>query len=117
MPTTEIAVRVLQRLLGHESLSNNLQFVQLQHFFELTQRLWPEIVSPGQPLPISLPTLVSDFLAAALKLDSSRIQLMWCAFSDLAETVHKTTPPVPLDDTFRTHSCTFSTGQSPRPNR
>jgi hypothetical protein len=112
MPTTEIAIRVIQRLLAHESLSGSLQFVQIQRFFELTHRLWSEIVRPGQPMPTSLPPLVSDFLAAALELDSGRIQLIWSAFSDLAEAAHNTSAQPHLDDIFRLHSHTHSTGLS-----
>jgi hypothetical protein len=52
-------------------------------------------------MPTSLPPLVSDILAAALELDSGRIQLIWSAFSDLAEAAHNTSAQPYLDDIFR----------------
>jgi hypothetical protein len=55
---------------------------------------------------------VSDFLAAALNLDSARIQLMWSAFGDLAEASHNETPQPSLDDAFRVHSRLYSAGLS-----
>ncbi|KAJ7858746.1 hypothetical protein B0H13DRAFT_2571333, partial [Mycena leptocephala] len=64
-------------------------------------------------MPTSLPPLVSDFLAAALELDSGRIQLIWSAFSDLAEAAHNTSAQPHLDDIFRLHSHTHSTGAEP----
>jgi hypothetical protein len=105
-----IALLMLQRLLAHESLATSLQFVQIQQFFELTNRIWPEIVPPEHPPPASLPPLISDFLAAALKLDTNRVQLIWTAFGDLAEASHNETPQPSLDDVFRIHSRPCLTG-------
>lgn len=110
MPTTETGVTILQRLLAHESLAAHLQFIQIQRFFELTLRLWPEVVPPGQSLPLALPLLVSQFISAALQIDPIHVQLTWSAFSDLVEAAHNKKPDLPLDDLFRIHSHSYSTG-------
>ncbi|KAJ7135526.1 hypothetical protein C8R46DRAFT_1181090 [Mycena filopes] len=54
-------------------------------FLELTHHIWPEIMPPGQALPVLLPPLVADFLGSVLGLEPSIVQLTWHAFSDLAE--------------------------------
>ncbi|KAK6995686.1 hypothetical protein R3P38DRAFT_3223655 [Favolaschia claudopus] len=106
------AVKVLQRLLTHPSLYSNLQFHQIQRFFELTHRIWPNIVKPGELPPTTLPPLVLDFLAAALSLKQSEAHLIWCVFSDLAETFHQEAErsDSTIDDVFRIHSLKSSIG-------
>ncbi|KAJ6498215.1 hypothetical protein DFH09DRAFT_1336765 [Mycena vulgaris] len=104
MSSTTLAIQVLERLLSHDSLKQHLQFVHIQRFLELTSRIWPEIVPPGQPQPLSLPPKVAGFLASVLNLDTSVIQLTWHAFSDLAEENHIDPSHTSLDDTFRIHA-------------
>ncbi|KAJ7779512.1 hypothetical protein DFH07DRAFT_765794 [Mycena maculata] len=49
------AALILERLLAHESLYHNLCYSNIQRFFELTYRLWPEILGMGTSRPLSLP--------------------------------------------------------------
>ncbi|KAK7016033.1 hypothetical protein R3P38DRAFT_3569630 [Favolaschia claudopus] len=100
-----LAVKILERLLAHQSLCEHLQFFQIQQFFDITARVWPEIVPPGRPTPDKLPPLVFDFLVATLQLNPDEIQLIWTAFGDLAEEHHRQAneSQTKLDDSFRLH--------------
>ncbi|KAK7035189.1 hypothetical protein R3P38DRAFT_702373 [Favolaschia claudopus] len=110
-----LAVKILERLLAHQSLCEHLQFFQIQQFFDITARVWPEIVPPGCPTPDKLPPLVFDFLVATLKLNPDEIQLIWTAFGDLAEEHHRQAneSQTKLDDSFRLHFRRSNLGAEP----
>ncbi|KAJ7267708.1 hypothetical protein B0H12DRAFT_1068094 [Mycena haematopus] len=95
---------VLERLLAHKSLNDNLNFAQIVRFFDFTHRTWSEIVPPEKLRPVVLPSHVAQLLAAILNLDMSVVQLMWTAFGDLAEASHNDGPLPSLDDEFRVHA-------------
>jgi hypothetical protein len=77
-----LARSVLEHLLAHPSLLQNLQFHQVQRFLELTCRIWAEVVSPSHPRTLTLPTPVASFLSAVLNLETELIDLTWRAFAD-----------------------------------
>lgn len=107
----ELAVLVLERLLAHPSLKANLQFVQLQKFIQLTQRLWLEIVPPGSSSrPVMLPAHITGFLGSVLDLASELVQLCWHAFADLAEAAFLNPDQCSLDDSFRLHAQEYKLG-------
>ncbi|KAJ6560405.1 hypothetical protein B0H19DRAFT_1290213 [Mycena capillaripes] len=60
MSSTVTAVQILERLLAHESLKDNLQFVHIQRFFELGRRIWLEIVPPDKSRPLLLPSNIAE---------------------------------------------------------
>ncbi|KAJ7612433.1 hypothetical protein DFH06DRAFT_1484842 [Mycena polygramma] len=99
-----LARSIVERLVAHKSLLNNLQFAQIVRFFDLTDRIWPEIVPPETSFcPPVLPLPVSHLLASVLSLDLSLIQLMWTAFGYLAQQSHAEDSSPSLDDAFRIH--------------
>ncbi|KAK6968993.1 hypothetical protein R3P38DRAFT_3244176 [Favolaschia claudopus] len=103
--TSTTAHQVLQGLLAHESLKDNLQFIHVRRFFEITSRVWPEITPAGQARPLILSESIVNFLASMLSLDNEIIQLMWHAFGDLAEQMKDSSETQStLDDTFRVHA-------------
>ncbi|KAJ7126410.1 hypothetical protein C8R43DRAFT_1134993 [Mycena crocata] len=108
--STILAAQILEHLLAHTSLRDNLQFFHIQRFFEFTNRIWPEITPANEPRPVWLPAPIANFLAAVLNLDKDLIQLTWQAFGDLAEIGHKTGPPPSLDDDFQVHGHSYSIG-------
>jgi hypothetical protein len=97
------AVSLLQRLLQHPSLQKNLQFFHIQRFFELTTRLWLEIVPPNKARPAVLPSPIAAFLASVLDLEPEIIQLIWTAFSDLAQAAYLDSNSASVDDNFKQH--------------
>ncbi|KAJ7764575.1 hypothetical protein DFH07DRAFT_770429 [Mycena maculata] len=131
------AAQILERLLAHESLYHNLRYSDIQRFFELTYRLWPEIrgvqmgivgdavIVPGavgvdvgsvdrpNDWPLSLPAPVCDLLASVLQLDTSLIQLTWHAFGDIAEAAYNGPPQPSVDNIFRIHGRTQKLGAEP----
>ncbi|KAJ6476418.1 hypothetical protein C8R45DRAFT_379283 [Mycena sanguinolenta] len=109
-PKNALAVQVLERLLAHDSLKENLQFIHIQRLLDFFNRLWPEIVPPQQSRPSSLPLPITNFLASALDLEPSLIHLVWCAFGDLAEASYAAGPPPSLDDLFRIHAHPYKLG-------
>ncbi|KAJ7178701.1 hypothetical protein C8R43DRAFT_942315 [Mycena crocata] len=109
MPSS-LAVQVLERLLSHPSLRDNLQFFHIQRFLELVCRLWQEIVPPEKARPLELPQDIERFLAAVLDLQGNIIQLTWHAFSDLAESMYLGPKPPSIDDNFKEHGHDYSMG-------
>ncbi|KAJ7886648.1 hypothetical protein B0H13DRAFT_1889165 [Mycena leptocephala] len=107
-PTT--AAQILERLLSHDSLKNNLQFVHIQRFFELVRRIWLEITPPQQSRPLMLPSHIADFLASVLNLDTALIQLTWNAFADLIEMSYHDSSQPSVDDVFRIHALPYKIG-------
>ncbi|KAJ7761270.1 hypothetical protein DFH07DRAFT_771595 [Mycena maculata] len=107
------AAQILERLLAHESLYHNLRYSDIQRFFELTHRLWPEILGTETSRPLSLPPPVCDLLASVLQLDTSLIQLTWHAFGDIAEAAYNGPPQPSVDDIFRVHGRTQKLGAEP----
>ncbi|KAJ6621201.1 hypothetical protein B0H10DRAFT_1945562 [Mycena sp. CBHHK59/15] len=106
MPTT-LAVQILERLLAHPSLKDNLQFGQIQRFLELTHRIWVEIVPPSKAQPVTLSLNIEGFLSAVLNLEPNIIQLTWHAFGDLAESSYNNPAQPSLDDSFHLHAQEF----------
>lgn len=99
-----LAQAILERLLAHESLKNNLHFDQIVRFLDFAHRIWQEITPPDKARPLILPSHVAQLLASILNLDTTLIQLMWSAFGDLAEVSYKAGSPPSLDDEFRIHA-------------
>ncbi|KAJ7708801.1 hypothetical protein B0H17DRAFT_1124602 [Mycena rosella] len=101
--SSRLAFEILERLLAHDSLKQNLQFIHILHFLELTTRIWLEITPPGQPRPILLPPKVGNLLGGILDImETNLIQLTWQAYADLAETMYHNSS-WQLDDVLRIH--------------
>ncbi|KAJ6478621.1 hypothetical protein C8R47DRAFT_639257 [Mycena vitilis] len=98
-----LGLQILERLLQHKSLKENLQFFHIQRFFELAVRLWFEIVPPDRLRPLVLPLPVADFMSAVLELDTDIVQLTWTPFGDLAEATYANGAPDSVDDDFKKH--------------
>jgi hypothetical protein len=111
MPAGILGVQILERLLQHSSLRNNLQFFHIQRFFELARRLWLEIVPPGKARPLVLPSDIINFLSSVLELEPPTVQLTWTAFGDLAEAAYISGEPVSLEDNFKSHGHPYKLGK------
>lgn len=110
MTSQVTAAQILERLLSHESLRDNLQFSHIQRFFELVQRIWLEIVPPEKERPFWLPPHITNFLASVLNLGTEYIQLMWNAFGDLLEASYHDSFQPSLDDVFRIYARSHAIG-------
>ncbi|KAJ7040489.1 hypothetical protein C8F04DRAFT_1253792 [Mycena alexandri] len=64
-----LSAQILERLLAHPSLAGNLTFYKVQRFFELTTRLWLEIVPPSTARPDFLPDNIANLLSIVLQLE------------------------------------------------
>jgi hypothetical protein len=116
MSTGILAVQILERLLQHSSLKDNLQFHHIQRFFALTSRLWLEIVPPNKPRPLHLPSDITNFLSFALQLESAVVQLTWTAFGDLAEAAYLNYDENSMDEDFKRHGHQHQIGKGVRFN-
>ncbi|KAJ7143234.1 hypothetical protein C8R46DRAFT_1233011 [Mycena filopes] len=106
------AIALLQQLLQHPSLQTNLQFYHIQRFFELTTRLWLEIVPPNKARPAILPLPIAAFLSSVLDLDPALIQLTWTTFSDLAQEAILNSNSLLMDDNFKQHGHEYKLGMT-----
>ncbi|KAJ7681730.1 hypothetical protein B0H17DRAFT_1138164 [Mycena rosella] len=61
---TVLAVQILEHLLTHASLKDNIQSGHIQYFIDLTTNLWLEIVPPEKPHPVLLLPTIVDFLSS-----------------------------------------------------
>lgn len=111
MSSPTSAMQVLRRLELHPPLAASLEFDKIQRFLDLVKRLWPEIVQPQCPRPLSLPPHIIGLLSSVLKLEPSIVQLCWLAFGDLGEYYHEEEHPS-IDDEFRLHGMDHKLGQS-----
>lgn len=111
------AREILERLLNHASLSDNLTWVQLQSFIRLTKRIWPEIINGrrNNTLPEVLPLNITKFLSSVLQLDHNLVQLCWIAFHDMIETLDLEIH-VADDDMFRLHGLENKIGDIQHPS-
>jgi hypothetical protein len=106
------AVSLLPWLLQHPSLQNNLQFFHIQRFFELTTRLWLEIVPPNKAHPAILLLPTAAFIASVLDLEPAIIQLIWTALSDLAYKAYLDLNSSSVDDNFKQHGHKYKLGNN-----
>ncbi|KAK6997064.1 hypothetical protein R3P38DRAFT_3065783 [Favolaschia claudopus] len=77
-----LAQTILEQILAHTSLKENLQFHEVVRFLDFTRRIWVEVVPPEENPPLELPANVARLLAAVLNLEHATVQLMWVAFRD-----------------------------------
>lgn len=102
---------VLERLLTHPSLRDNLTWTHVQRFLRFSQRIWPEILGTSTSPPLLLPGNIQSFLGSVLDLEQNLVQLCWTAFNDLVPSLDdglgKSTHD---DDMFRIHGHEFLVG-------
>ncbi|KAJ7610762.1 hypothetical protein B0H17DRAFT_1153591 [Mycena rosella] len=101
--STVLAVQILERLLAHASLKDNIQFGHIPALHRPDHKTWLEIVPPEKPRPVFTPAHFVDFLASVLALDPTVIQLIWHGFSDLAEASYLDPKKLSVDDNFKQH--------------
>lgn len=106
------AREVLERLLAHSSLRDNITWDQLQRFMSMTRRLWTTIVADQKThtLPERLPIPVCNFLAAIMDLNYDTTQLCWIAFGDMAARMEADGAKLSDDDLFRIHASDHGIG-------
>lgn len=109
-----LSAQILERLLAHPSLAGNLAFYKVQRFFELTTRLWLEIVPPSTARPDFLPDNIANLLSIVLQLEPEIVQLIWTAFSDLAEAAYLDPVRSSVDDDLKQHGHAHKVGMQNR---
>ncbi|KAK7014221.1 hypothetical protein R3P38DRAFT_3362437 [Favolaschia claudopus] len=78
-----LAQTILERILAHTSLKENLQFHEVVRFLDFTRRIWVEIVPLEENPPLELPANVAQLFSR------QRVQKNSCGRGNIAATGRK----------------------------
>lgn len=88
---------LLSRLLSDEELCRHLDFQTISRFFEITNRLMPQILTSSPRREVSFPALpgnIRDVLALSLALSYDDVEKLWTQTADILLREYKTSTHV-----------------------